>query len=88
MKTKQQLTYVILLEHYTCKTSAAVLTRSLFHSFNMRTVKWKVFGLIKIDFSIPKSACKEGSDQFKKKKRKDKTVLTRYVLRELESKTI
>jgi len=37
-------------------TSAALAIRSLFHNFNIRTVRWNVFGLINIDLSMPKSS--------------------------------
>ena len=48
--------YLIQYKVVTCKTSAAALTRSLFHNFSMSTVKWNVFGLMNMDLSIPKSA--------------------------------
>ena len=48
--------YLIQYKVVTCKTSAAALTRSLFHNFSISTVKWNVFGLMNMDLSIPKSA--------------------------------
>lgn len=51
----QQKKMTMQLQTSTRKTSAAASTRSLFQSFSMSTVKWNVLGLIKMDFSIPKS---------------------------------
>ena len=39
----------------TWSTSEALAMRSLFHNFNITTVRWNVLGLINIDLSMPKS---------------------------------